>query len=293
MLKRIIRICVVVAATVGLYRLLGWWALAISVAALLAWTGSKKVRRQRITNADHASMTAETFLQQLEEQVSRAAELVNSGNYREAQVIYEKVAELLLTLRESQRQEVPGQTVSLSHRLMFADRLLAVPLRRLADLHLLLGNRAVASRYFLQVVDVMQEAALHAGGETKVEFEAMMADAQRSAKEIEGPLVPLLSQPTNLEAFEARYLHLIAQIMRLPGVASEATLLLARRVLQRRSNRIAEDDIRSAILDIGQLPEYGALTEDELKGFASNHRADVWSLANDLANLYRDHIRLV
>jgi tetratricopeptide (TPR) repeat protein len=294
MTKTLLKICVLAALAFGLYRFRGWLALSILLTCLVGWASWAWTRgHRRPRNGDQPAMSADEFLRTIEEQINRADGLASSGAYDEAQTIYEKAAQILLEVRDAQRQEVPGQTVSLHHRIMLASRYLAVPLSRLADLHLRLGNGAAASRYFRQVAEVMQEGALHAGGETKTEFEAQVANAQRKAIEIEESLVPSATQTINLATFEAKYLRLIGQIMRLPGVASEATLLLARRVLQRRTANITDDDIRDAILDIGELPDYESVSKAELEGFAEKQGANARSLARDLADLYRDHTRLV
>ena len=293
MKKRAIQICITVALSFGVYRLLGWWALAIWATLLIVWATTARSRRQGTWRAAQASMTAEDFMQQIEEQVNRADELVNSRQYDDARLIYERVTEVVRALRESQLHTVPGQTISLSHRVMVANRTLAVPLDRLGELHLSLGNRSAASRYFQEVVELMEEAVPHAGGETRAEFESLVATAKDKAAAIEPVSTSLLPQSITREAYEARYLRLIAQIMRVPGVASEATLLLARRILQRRLDKVSDADLKAAILEVCQLPNYECIAESEIDGFVRTQGPHTRFLANELANVYRDYIRLV
>ena len=195
MKKRAIQICITVALSFGVYRLLGWWALAIWATLLIVWATTARSRRQGTWRAAQASMTAEDFMQQIEEQVNRADELVNSRQYDDARLIYERVTEVVRALRESQLHTVPGQTISLSHRVMVANRTLAVPLDRLGELHLSLGNRSAASRYFQEVVELMEEAVPHAGGETRAEFESLVATAKDKVAELSRQIAGKEDQP--------------------------------------------------------------------------------------------------
>lgn len=77
-------------------------ALAILATVLIIWVAATKVKRRMTRKAGRSSMTVEGFMRQLEEQVARADELVNSGEYEEPRHTYENVTEALRALRESQ-----------------------------------------------------------------------------------------------------------------------------------------------------------------------------------------------
>jgi hypothetical protein len=228
------------------------------------------------------------FMKQAEKQLKKADKQVKKRRLDEGRVIYEQLAAFFRDLREAQRRDVPGQTIPLSLRLMVANRDLMVPLDRLGELHLQLGNAREAARYFREEVEAMEEAVSHAGGESKAQFEALLAEARRKLAAAEGLERPV--PRVDHARYAARYQHLMRQITNMSRVPGEATLLLARRILQRPPASLSQADLRRAVAEINQLPNYTEpLTEAEIDRLVAERGALIHSLASELASVYRDH----
>lgn len=234
------------------------------------------------------------FIKQIERHVAEADKLVESRRYDEARLIYEQIAVFFRNMREAQRREVPGQTIPLSLRLMVVNRDLIVPLDRLGELHTTLGNFHDAARYFYEVVEAMEEAVRHAGGETITEFEALLVTARRKLAEAESKRGPVASRAGDLAQYDARYRRAMEKIAVLDRLLGESTLLLARRILQRSLESLTDADVRFAIVQINELPNFTKpLTDREIDGLVAAESARIRSLATELADVYRDHPGLV
>lgn len=231
-------------------------------------------------------------MKRVEKKLKEADKLVEKRRYDEGRVIYEQLASFFRDVRDAQRRKMPGQTIPLSLRLMVANRDFSVPLDRLGELHLQLGNASEAARYFGEEVEAMEEAVSNAGGETKTEFETLLATARgklAKAEAIAGSAVRV-----DLAQYAARYNRVFGRITSMSRVPGETTLLLARRILQLPLASVSDTDVRRAIVEINQLPNFAApLGEQEIDQLLAAQGATIRALATELAEVYRDHPALM
>lgn len=238
-------------------------------------------------------MSSEKLFEQVEKRVRHADKLVRKRRYDEAQAIYEQAASFYRDVRESQRVSVPGQSVPLTLRLMLANSYLIVPLDRLGELHLAQGRGTEACRCFREVVECLEEAAANAGGKSKADFEAKLAVARRTLAEAQAT-----RGIADVATYERRYQETMALVAPMPRVLAEATLLLARRLLQLPPERFGDAkletaELRRAIADAASISGGAPMTLADVERVAATDGTTIVSVAKRVADVHREHPELV
>lgn len=128
---------------------------------------------------------ADGFQRTLEAMVADGDSLMAKKQFAEAARAYSECADFVRTMRKLQEPVREGgpTDVPLDHRVLYANRLLIVPLHRLARARYRLGDYLAARQCLREIVVLLEEFTDLAGGSTKKEGARMLESARQELRE--------------------------------------------------------------------------------------------------------------